>query len=234
MEDPIWFSPFTVIQHGQLLLKSLSEKEKGTKRFRKVIEAYSVAQMLVGIIAQEDREYWMQIVGDEYQSPDIRTIRYADKNEGSFDKLEKVDVEVVEYESHANLPLLEFIVEKKFSSKKSYDGNTIILCHIGSGVNSFLPDGKEIERIMGSVDSPCQVFILAGTDPWISELELIQIKPRVGVLRKFNLIQELSARKYNHVVNFVLGTRRPPTHNPENKHYPFEKLGYIPNENGSY
>ncbi len=39
MLDPIWFSPLNVMHHGNLLLKGLSNKEKKSKRFRKVVEA---------------------------------------------------------------------------------------------------------------------------------------------------------------------------------------------------
>ncbi len=145
MEDPIWYPPLNVIHHANLLSKSLSLKEQKSKRFRKVIEAYTVAQMLAGITTKENKDYWMQIVDDKSGSPDIRTIRVIDSSNEKFDLLEQIDVEVVEYESHSQISIPEFIVEKKLSKYKSYDENTIILCHIGYGVKSILPTGKTIK-----------------------------------------------------------------------------------------
>lgn len=234
MEDPVWFPPLNVIHHGDLLRKSLSAKEKKSKRFRKVVEAYTVAQMLVGIMVKENKDYWMQIVEDKFSSPDIRTIRYADSHDEKFDFLEQVDVEVVEYESHSEMSIPEFIVEKKFSKYKSYDENTIILCHVGSGVKSFLPDGETIKKMMEPINSPCEVLLLVGTSPEATELDLISLKPNVGVLLTYIPAVELSKRKNKSVVTFKLGTRKPTTYNPNNKHYPFEKLGYVPNDKGKY
>ncbi len=234
MEDPVWFPPFNVIYHGDLLRKSLSSEEKKSKKFRKVVEAYTVAQMLVGIMVKENKDYWMQLVDDKFASPDIRTIRYADAHDEKFDFLEQVDVEVVEYESHSKMSIPEFIVEKKFSKYKSYDENTIILCHVGSGVQSFLPDRETIKKIMEPVNSSCHVLLLAGTNPQVLELDLILLKPNVGVLLTYVPAVELSKRKRRSVAIFKLGTRKPSVYNPNNKHYPFEKLGYIPNNKGLY
>lgn len=234
MEDPVWFPPLNVIHHGNLLRKSLSVDEKKSKRFRKVVEAYTVAQMLVGIMVKENKDYWMQLVDDKFASPDIRTIRYADSHDEKFDFLEQVDVEVVEYESHSTNSIPEFIVEKKFSKRKSYDENTIILCHVGSGVKSSLPDEETIKKVMESVNSSCHVLLLAGTSSEAVELELISLKPNVGVLLRYIPAVELSKRKSTGVVNFKKGTKKPSVYNPDNKHYPFEKLGYIPNDKGLY
>ena len=238
MHDPTWFSPLNVIRHGDLLVKAISKEEIKTKRFRKVIEAYTVAQMLVGIMVKENKEYWMQLVDDRHESPDIRTIRYADEHLEKFDMVEQIDVEVVEYESHTTLSIPEFIVDKKFSKKKSYDENTIILCHVGSGTKGYLPDGNEVKRIFSQIKSPCDILFLAGIDPTSTLLGLYTLKPEPGLLLKYNPIVELakinSKKKISGVVNFKLGSRKPPQYNPDSRHYPFEKLGYIPNNEGKY
>lgn len=80
-------------------------------------------------------------------------------------------------------------------------------------------------------------MLLAGVNIDTTRLQLIQIHTRVGVLIEFNLVEELYGlyrRGYTRVLNLKKGTRRPPERNPNNKHYPFEKLGYVPNMDGMY
>lgn len=234
MEDPIWFPPLAVMYHGNLLRNTLSIEGRKSKKFRKVIEAYTVAQMLAGIMVKEDKEYWMQLVDDKTGSPDIRTVRYSDSPSEKFDFLEQVDVEVIEYESHSTIPIPEFIVEKKFSKHKSYDENTVILCHVGNGVKLTLPKWEEIRRIMEPINSSCQVILLASNNPEGTELSLISLRPTIGVLLRYNPVEELLRRKKTPTICFTPGTRKPPVYSPTNKHYPFEKLGYIPNSEGEY
>ncbi len=234
MEDPIWFPPANVMHHANLLRDSLSTEEKKSKEFRKVIEAYTVAQMLVGVMIKENRKYWMQLVDNKHGSPDIRTIRYADSHSEKFDNLEQVDVEVVEYESHSTVSIPQFIVDTKLSKHKSYDKNTIILCHIGGRTQSFLPNGNTIKAIIGPLNSPSKVVLLAGANPDATEVELFSLNPEVGLILKYNPVAELVKKERQIVMNFTRGVRRPLVYNPNAKHYPFEKLGYIPNDKGQY
>ncbi|MFA6459309.1 MAG: hypothetical protein WCV79_02860 [Candidatus Paceibacterota bacterium] len=236
--DQIWFSPLNVIYHGELLKRQLPNEKKKSKEFRKVVEAVTVAQMLIGVMIKEGKEHWMQLVGDNEGSPDIRTISYVESKDEKFDYMEQVDVEVVEYESHTSAAIPRFIVDTKLTGSKSYDENTVILCHVGSGVKSFLPDGITIKKVMDTVNSPCTVLLLAGTSPDASELELFTLKPNVGLMLRYNPIEELMRlgreKKFTGVINLKRGTKRPPTSNPSNKHYPFEKLGYVPTNSNQY
>lgn len=238
MHDPIWFSPLNVIHHGNLLKKTIPKEELKSKKFRKVIEACTVAQMLVGIMVKENKEYWMQLVDDKEETPDIRTIRYADKHRENFDMLEQVDVEVIEYESHTRLSIPEFIVAKKFSKKKSYDENTIILCHIGSGVKGYLPPGDEVKKILGQIKSSCDILFLAGANPTSTILSLYTLRPEPGLLLKYDPVVELKnmnlKKKLMGVVSFKLGSRRPSEYDSDTKYYPFEKLGYVQDKDGVY
>jgi hypothetical protein len=234
MEDSIWFPPANVIYHGALLEQALTTEEKKSKDFRKVIEAVSVAQMLVAVMVKENRNYWMQLVDDKYGSPDIKTIRYAGAHKEKFDLLEQVDVEVVEYESHSSMSIPQFLVDTKLSRRKSYDSDTIILCHVGSGVKGFLPNAENIKDVIGSVNSPCKVVLLVGANPEVSELSLFSLNPEIGLILKYNPILELQKREKQTVMIFKFGVRKPPVYNPNDNHYPFEKLGYVPNENGDY
>jgi hypothetical protein len=158
MEDPIWFSPVNVIHHADELDRVLPVQQKDTKEFRKVIEARAVAVMLTGLIAQSGKDYWMQIVGDEEQSPDVRTICYSDQPSEKFDNAEYQDVEVVEYEEHSmGIPLPEFLAKTKFADHKGYDEDTHILCHVDRGTTLDLPAEDELIEQMKIIDSVCPV-----------------------------------------------------------------------------
>jgi hypothetical protein len=236
MEDPIWFPPLNVIYHGNLLNEALSTEEKETKRFRKVVEVYTVAQMLIAVMKIEGKAYWMQLVDDKHGSPDVRTIRFGDPSDDKFESLEQVDVEVVEYESHSNVSIPEFIVQKKFSKHKSYDENTIILCHVGGdATEAYLPDSDVIKSIIEPINTPCHIVFLAGTNSEATELVLYSLNPKIGLVLKYNPISELlSAGNSGGVMVFKRGVKKPPVYDPNTKHYPFEKLGYIPDEKGNY
>ncbi len=87
---------------------------------------------------------------------------------------------------------------------------------------------------MGEMISYFNVLLISGSTASGEEVNLISLKPYVGIILKYNPIVELLKREKQKVVIFKLGTKRRPIYNPDNKHYPFEKLGYIPNNNGLY
>ena len=78
-------------------------------------------------------------------------------------------------------------------------------------------------------------FLLAGTGPEALELQLFSLKPKAGLVLKYYPAIELAKRKTTKgVATFKLGTKKPSVSYPDTKHYPFEKLGYIPNNKGQY
>lgn len=84
-------------------------------------------------------------------------------------------------------------------------------------------------------NSPCDVLLLAGTGPEALELQLFSLKPKAGLVLKYYPAIELAKRKTTKgVATFKLGTKKPSVSYPDTKHYPFEKLGYIPNNKGQY
>lgn len=236
MEDNVWFSPLNVIHHAHILRRQTSDKEKQTKRFKKVVEAYTVAQMLVGIMAIENHEYWLQVVDDKLGSPDIKTLRKVDSTDGKFDSLEQIDIEVVEYESHSDHKTIpEFILESKFSNKKSYDKDTVILCYVGSQNKEIrLPSNEHTKEVMNKIKTESTILLLYASDYQTNELELVSLKPNIGLLIKYDPVEVLKRKKHVGVAVFNRGSKKDPVYNPDIKHYPFESLGYIPNKDGNY
>jgi hypothetical protein len=238
MEDPVWFSPLNVIHHADELDRVLPLKQKSTKEFRKVVEARAVAVMLTGLITKTGRQYWMQVVDDKERSPDIKTICYAEKHSEKFDNAEYQDVEVVEYEKHSAMPLPEFLAQTKFAKEKGYDKDTHILCHLGKDMAFNLPKEEELKNQMKIINSSCPIVFLAPSNQDGTRYKLTQLNPEVRDLIEFNLEEELhnlgGTTGYIGVMHFKLGSRKPIEIKPEEKYYPFEKIGYVPDEHGNY
>ena len=201
------------------------------------MEARAVAVMLVGLSKQENKEYWMQIVDDKHGSPDIYTARYADNQPEKFDKLDREDVEVVEYTKHSTETLPQFLLKTKFSETKSYDVLTHILCYLGEGAKIHLPSVEQLQKEMEIIQSNTPVIFLAPVNSNPESYKIILVNPKVIVLPEFNLIKELHSlgkKDYKGVMKFNFGSRKPIEHIPNEKHFPFENLGYRPDNNGNY
>jgi hypothetical protein len=234
LEDPIWFSPLNVVHHANELEAALSQEQKKTGEYKKVMEARAVAIMLTGLITIENIDYWMQIVDDKHGSPDIRTVRYAEDNNEKFDNLEQEDVEVVEYEAHTKTSIPEFLAQTKFAKGKGYDDKTHILCYVGADVNLSLPPDDELKKQMSIITSACPTALLIESSKNPLVYKLIKLNPDVGTIKEFNLEEELKKLTYSGVMTFKRGSKRPIEAKPEEKHYPFENIGYVPNEQGKY
>lgn len=227
--DPIWFSPLNVILHFTQLSNKLSSTQKKSKEFRKAVEANAVALMLVGLMSKEGKQYWMQIVDDKEQSPDVRTICFSENSSDKFDNYQYQDVEVVEYESHSNMSISEFLLDTKFKIGKGYDKDTHILCHLGGGVKLDISDELDLRKQMLNINSACPVAIVVSDNKDLNMYRLIQLNPEVRVISDFNLTEELHkllGNNYVGVMNFIRGSKRPLEFRPNEKHYPFESLSF--------
>lgn len=238
MQDPIWFSPLNVFHHANQLQKATSLDDQKRKEFRKVLEAKITAIMLVGFVLVGGKKYWLQLVDDKEGSPDIRTIMPSENDNPKFDFFDQHDVEVVEYEAHSNGDIADFLLNSKFSKMDAYDAKTHILCHISLSAKFDMPSLEEdLEKQMSQINTKSQIYLLIPTAAEGRRYGLIALKPKVQVLVEFNPEEELfkwGAKDYPGVRSFVLGSRKPGESRPNEKHYPFEKLGYVPNSQGEY
>src|SRR3989338_9962447 len=124
LNDPVWYSPLNVIYHFKRIEKRLSTSERTSKKFSKAREAFVVAIMLVGMRSILNREFWLQLVGDEFESPDIKTGTFTLPTKTQSNDFSIQDVEVVEYNTHSEENLIDFLKRTKLSNKKSYDSLT--------------------------------------------------------------------------------------------------------------
>jgi hypothetical protein len=235
MWDPIWFSPCNVLYHAEKIKAVIPEALKVSKEYRKVIEMEVSAKMLLGIVKASGKDFWLQIVDDERGSPDIKSLCYTDDQNPKFDFLEVQDIEVVEYEAHSSDSLAEFLSRTKFSAKKAYDLKTHILCHVGSDTTLHLPADHVLAAEVAACNPSSPVLFIGApiTDP--SKYRLMQLYPALKILEKFDVSEEFSKRimSERRVIRFQRGAKAPLV-KLEEEHYPFEKIGYLPDSDGKY
>ena len=220
----VWFSPINVLYHFARLDNVVTPEYKKTKDYKKAYEANLVAIMLIGIIKLQKQQYWMQLVKDDEGTPDIRTFRYAKKND-ILNWQEVQEVEVVHYEKHSSESITDFLKRTKFSFKKSYPETTIILCFVDK--TTKLGSLEQLAQEMQAVKQKNPVIILGNTHPNKTIYLICQVHPEIDLLTEFDAMEEAKNKKYIGVLKVRFDPKGEPIfiHDPNEKHYPFEVLG---------
>lgn len=224
MEDPVWFSPLNVIFHFTQYKNDPAPKDQ--RQFKKAEEAFFVATMLVGIMAIQNKEYWMQIVSDKNGSPDIRTGIYKAPRGTPMNTWVTQEVEVVTFDEHSDEKSVpEFLRRTKLSNGKAYDPLTTILCYIRKDFH--LPPLQTLVAELQSDKCQSPIMLLGKTSPDQETYKIAQINPQLDLVNEFDLLIELKGKKYTGVLNLKKGSI-PIFHlHPEDKHFPFEKMGIL-------
>lgn len=225
LHDPIWYSPLNVIFHFKRIEKELSEIEHKSKKFRKAREAFAVAVMVVGIRSILKKEFWLQLVGDESESPDVRTGTFVLSARTKSNNFSIQDVEVVEYNDYSRETLIDFLKRTKFSNKKSYDPLTTILCYVRR--NMYLPPLQDLYNNLHEEGIRCRVMIVGKTSSEYETYKIAQIYPSVGLIAEFDFVKELKSKKYKKVLLLERGMVPKFDYRSDEKHFPFEKIGLI-------
>jgi hypothetical protein len=226
--DPVWFSPINVLYHYARLEQVTPVLKRKSRNFKKATEAYHVAIMLMGIMKWQKREYWMQIVRDEEGSPDIITGTLLVRP-GLPKEMKAQEVEVKEYEEHSENDLSSFLKRILLRPSFAYPPTTSILVRISRTVR-FSPKKINLELKRFKHNNP--VIILGKIDPKKQVYRISQILPAFEFDVAFNVMEEAqkmkSQGKYHGVMRWNRGTddQFNPIYLPDEKHYPFESLGF--------
>ncbi|MBP9827940.1 hypothetical protein KBC55_02180 [Patescibacteria group bacterium] len=223
LEDPRWFAPINVISHYSSHLDSLPREQKKTKAFRKAYELFLGAIMLLGIQEVENDVYWIQPVSDEEQSPDVRTGRQVPVNNGHAPDFERQDIEVVAFIPKPGENLSEFLQRTKLSGNKSYDSKTTILCHIQTG--SPVPKITITDELR-KTKAVCPVLVLGRTHPTDHQYLLLQVSPNYKIIAQYDAKALLLKQAHQGSLNLRRGSKPDNEHRPNDKHYPFESMGF--------
>ncbi len=228
MEDPIWFSPFNVIFHFKIYKSDSAPKDP--RQLKKTEEAFFVATMLVGIMAIQKKEYWMQIVSDKNGSPDIRTGNYKSPRGTPRNTWVTQEVEVVTFDEHSDEKSIpEFLRRTKLSKGKAYDPLTTILCYVRKDFH--IPPLQTIVNDLQADNCQSPIILLGKNSPDQETYKIAQINPQLDLVNEFDIPADLPAemkeKKYTGVLNLKKGSMPMFHSHPKEKHYPFEKIGIL-------
>jgi hypothetical protein len=225
LKDPIWFPPLNVIRHYKAHLDPMSADQKISKEFRKADEVFVAAIALLGIQLEGAEPYWMQAVPDSEHSPDVRSGRWVPAPISTrAPNFEMQDVEVVGFfpESGEDIPI--FLTRTKLSKQKAYDPRTTILCHIQKNIS--IPSLQTITKTLQGNNAVCPVIVLGRTHPTRKDYILFQVHPQFKVIAKYNIEEILKNHPDTRVLNLQRGSKPKNESHPEEKHCPFESLGF--------
>lgn len=185
-----WFSPKRVLLSYNKLQRELTDKQKKSKDFKKVLEAYDVAVTLIGLGKYSNREYWMQTIIDSEGTPDIRTCWFDSMN-GQYLHFNIHDFEVVTLNDYSQSEdIVDFINRTKLNSKKRYTSYTSILCSVTTP--KYIRPFKEVSDRFSKMDIPSNPIIIVGRlDSPKTEFRLCQVHPGLGPQRDFDVKEEI-------------------------------------------
>jgi hypothetical protein len=223
LEDPIWYTPHSVIYHYAAHLDSLPIKQKEGKVFRKADELVVAAHALLGIQIKEG-DHWMQLVSDSESSPDVRTGHFLPSDGIHAPHWEYQDIEVVSFVPTPGEDVGAFLTRTKLSKAKAYDDKTIVLLHVQTGTQ--IKSWEDIATALKATGAVCPVIGLGRTDPVRKDYVLFQLHPRIAALAKYNLDDILKTQSRRSVLNLRRGSKPSNESRPNEEHCPFESLGF--------
>lgn len=162
-----WYSPAYVIYMAEEIIKKYGQDivDKDTL-FQKVGEMKCTAVMLLGLHKAFGTRFFMQSSLDQF--PDVWTL-YQEKVPGKNVETKYQTVEVVTYETHTSISVVNFILKNKLiNPKKAYDEETIILCYIRKA-GTYIDFNLLYDELKKHRFKPTRVFIVGNKmeDPQI-------------------------------------------------------------------
>lgn len=151
-----WYSPAYVIYMANDLINFYDQDNVDKNPILKRIgEMKAVALMLLAQYKVSKKQYFMQYSTDQF--PDVYTL-YQEEVPGKNVETKYQTVEVVTYETHSKMSVVDFILKTKLSNpKKAYDEDTIILCYIRKS-GTFIDFNILYKKLSQHKFKPTRVF----------------------------------------------------------------------------
>lgn len=153
-----WYSPAYVIYMAEELIKIYGQSviDRDTV-FQKIGEMKGTAIMLLGLHKAFGHRFFMQSSLDQF--PDVWTL-YQEEVPGKNVDTKYQTVEVVTYETHTDIPVVDFILNcKLINPKKAYDEETIILCYIRKA-GTYIDFDSLYKKLKQHKFKPTRVFTI--------------------------------------------------------------------------
>lgn len=152
-----FFSPNFIFRRFQKMLDVCGEEiVMGSTRFQKEREAWITALFLAGVSKLNKKEYWVGVEEIE-NTPDTYGVTFRDIGKGN--SLDRMNIEVCEYESHSKLGLADHI--KRKLEGKQYPGYFILLCYVHHRSGEKVDLESEYQKVIKKKFSLAKIAIIA-------------------------------------------------------------------------
>lgn len=171
-----WYSPGYVIHMEAELVNIYGQDviDKDTQNFRKVGEMKCAAIMLFALHRAFGHHFYMRASKEEF--PDVYTL-YQEEVPGKLVDTKYQTVEVVTYDPHSKDAVVDFILKTKLMNpKKSYDGDTVILCYIRKA-GTYIDFNDLYEKLKKHKFKPSRVFTIGNKMGFENIFQLSQVWP---------------------------------------------------------
>lgn len=156
MYKDFWYSPKEVIEKFDML-----HTRYGTNimqpEFKRAREMFAGAIALLGaFVLSEENVYFMQL-NNQGESPDVMAVMQEERdNDGILAKV--TQMEMVELgENSPETDVVEFLKKGKLNKKKkSYDKNTMIVCHVNKIIKI---DAKDVSKRIAELKPEPSIYI---------------------------------------------------------------------------
>jgi len=128
----------------------------GSTRFQKEREAWITALFLTGVSKLNKKQYWVGVEETD-NTPDTYGVTFRDIGKGN--SLDRMNIEVCEWESHSRLGLAEHI-KRKLKGKK-YPNYFILLCYVHHRSGEKVDLESEYQEIIKKKFGLAEIFIIS-------------------------------------------------------------------------
>lgn len=193
----IYFSPSFAIKRFLGLRQKYGDKIAVTKsEFKPEREAWMTAVFLLGLSKLSSREFWLRI-NNEDSAPDIITVSFIESDKGVVAEMQ--NVEIFEYEAHANTDLTGALKNKL--SGKTYPDDYILLCYVHDRKGEIFNTKDVYEKVKELNPKIAEVWVLSSVlCPSGSEHVIFQAFPKPNVC-KFDYIEEYKNSKQKELIH---------------------------------
>ena len=152
-----YFSPNFIFKRFQKILEKCgTEYVMKKSKFQKEREAWIAALYLVGLSKNNNKEFWVGIEEVE-ETPDTYGVALRDIGKGN--SLDKLNIEVCEWENHSQLSLSDHI--KRKLKEKKYPNYFILLCYVHHRSGEKVDLDEIYKKIMDEKYNVSEIFVVA-------------------------------------------------------------------------
>ena len=193
----VYFSPAFAIKRFLGLRQKHGDYKAITKsEFKPEREAWITGVFLLGLSKLAKREFWLR-ANTEDSAPDVFTISFVETIKGVTAEMQ--NIEIFEYESHAQTDLVGAIKDKL--KGKVYPDNYILLCYIHDRMGEVFNTNELLDKVILLNPKVAEVWVLTNIlGPTNTEHVIFQVFP-VSNGYRFDYLKEFRNSNQIEMIN---------------------------------